>query len=83
MLKIKAEKMGNLEEMGYTKIKNLCYYKKIGNNKSIQVDIEDRTISLDIGCKDVYSVVLINCLDDFYELFENDMVEKVVEDGRI
>lgn len=78
MLKIKAEKMGNLEEMGYTKIKNLCYYKKIGNNKSIQVDIDDRTISLDVGCKDVYSVVL-NCLDDFYELFKNDMVE-VVED---
>ena len=83
MLKIKADKMGNLEEMGYIKIKNLCYYKKIGNNKSIQVDIEDRTISLDIGCKDVYSVVLINCLDDFYELFENDMVEKEADDEQI
>ena len=80
MLKIKAEKMGNLDGMGYTKIKDFCYYKKIGNNKSIQVDINDRTISLDIGCKDVYSVVLINCLDDFYELFKNNMVEKVVED---
>lgn len=80
MLKIKDEKMKDLEKMGYTKIKDFCYYKKIGNNKSIQVDIDDRTISLDVGCKDVYSVVLINCLDDFYELFKNDMVEKVVED---
>lgn len=80
MLKIKEDKMGNLDRMGYTKIKDFCYYKKIGNNKSIQVDINDRTISLDIGCKDVYSVVLINCLDDFYELFKNDMVEKVVDD---
>lgn len=79
MLKIKADKMKDLERLGYTKIRNLCYYKKIGNNKSIQVDIEDRTISLNVGCKDVYSVVLINCLDDFYELFKNDMVE-VVED---
>ena len=80
MLKIKEDKMKDLDGMGYTKIKDFCYYKKIGNNKSIQVDINDRTISLDIGCKDVYSVVLINCLDDFYELFKNDMVEKVVED---
>ena len=79
MLKIKADKMGNLDGMGYTKIKDFYYYKKIGNNKSIQVDIDDRTISLNVGCKDVYSVVLINCLDGFYELFKNDMVE-VVED---
>ena len=51
MLKIKDEKMKDLEKMGYTKIKDFCYYKKIGNNKSIQVDIDDRTISLDVGCK--------------------------------
>lgn len=66
-------------EWGILKLKIFAIIKKIGNNKSIQVDIDDRTISLDIGCKDVYSVVLINCLDDFYELFKNDMVE-VVED---
>lgn len=79
MLKIKADKMKYLDGMGYTKIKDFCYYKKIGNNKSIQVDIDDRTISLDVGCKDVYSVVL-NCLDDFYELFKNDMVEVVKDE---
>lgn len=77
MLKIKADKMGNLDGMGFIKSKDFCYYKKIGNNKSIQVDIDDRTISLNVGCKDVYSVVLINCLDGFYELFKNDMVEVV------
>lgn len=79
MLKIKADRMKDLDGMGYTKIKDFYYYKKIGNNKSIQVDFNDGTISLNVGCKDVYSVVLINCLDDFYELFKNDMVE-VVED---
>lgn len=79
MLKIKAEKMKDLDGMGYTKIRNLCYYKKIGNNKSIQVDIEDRTISLYIGSKDVYLIVLENGLEGLYELFKLDMVE-VVED---
>ena len=85
MLKIKEDKMKDLEKFGFKK--SYCFdgyiyfynlYKDYGLSITIEI-MEDRAIILDIldvdGIND-----WTDELDILYELFANDMVEKVVED---
>lgn len=88
MLKIKEDKMQELEKFGFKKCQcpdgnNHTFYvyfydihKNYGDGSYIQVEImPDRSISLIANCNDIWTYEL----DILYELFANDMIEKVVE----
>ena len=81
MLKIKADKMQDLEKFGFRKLNSLdgyVYFYNIYKSYGLYIEIEivqDRTIVLNVNCDDVSIVEL----DIFYELFANNMVEKVAE----
>ena len=91
MLKIKEDKIQELEKFGFKKCKatgGVVYFYDIYKNEekkyhllhyySSYIDVEvmqDRTITLDVNCDDVR----IDELDIFWKLFANDMVEKVGE----
>lgn len=80
MLKIKEDKMQELEKFGFKK--HNCYgcdghiYEyNIYKNNGLYITIEimpDRTITLDVNCDEDW----VDELDIFWELFANDMVEK-------
>ncbi len=80
MLKIKENKIQELEKLGFRKCEctgGFIYYN-IYKNYDLYIEIEvmqDRTITLDVNCDDVWT----DELDILYELFANDMVEKVEE----
>lgn len=82
MLKIKEDKMQELEKFGFKKCKSIggfTYYYQIYKNYGLYIEIEvmqDRTITLNVNCDDVWT----DELDIFYELLANDMVEKVGEE---
>ena len=81
MLKIKADKMQELEKLGFKKWYSsggCIYFYDIYKNYGLYIEIEvmeDRTITLDVNCDDVW----VDELDILYELFANDIVEKVEE----
>ena len=76
MLKIKEDKIQELEKLGFKKCKATggdIYFYNIYKNYGLYIEFEvmqDRTITLDVNDE----------LDILWELFTNDMVEKVVED---
>lgn len=78
MLKIKSDKMQELEKFGFRKCEctgGYIYFYDIYKNCGLYITIEvmqDRTITLDANCDDDWT----DKLDIFYELFANDMVEK-------
>lgn len=83
MLKIKADKMNELEKFGFKKRKTLggeyVYHKDMYNNYGLYIVIEimpSRIITFVVNCDDV---CVDAELDILYELFANDMVEKVEE----
>ena len=88
MLKIKEDKMQDLEKLGFKKCKcsdEYIYfyhlYKDYGLSITIEI-AEDRTIILDV--LDVNGIdIWTDELNILYELFANDMIEKVVEDEDI
>lgn len=78
MLKIKEDKMQELEKLGFVKCETSkgCiyyyhFYQKLGSYISLIVNM-DRTLTLDINCEEDWT----DELDIFWELFANDMVEK-------
>ena len=81
MLKIKEDKIKDLEKFGFKKCEATggdIYFYYIYKNNVLYIDLEimqDRTIIIDVNCDDVWT----DELDIFYELFANDMVEKDVE----
>lgn len=81
MLKIKEDKMQELEKLGFKKCEATggdIYFYDIYKNYGLYIDIEvmqDRTITLDVNCDEVW----IDELDIIWELFANNMVEKVGE----
>lgn len=81
MLKIKENKIQELEKLGFVKCKSandFIYYYQIYKNYGLYIEIVvnvDRTITLDVNCDDVWT----DDIDIFYELFANDIVEKVEE----
>lgn len=81
MLKIKEDKMHELEKLGFKKCEAICgdiYFYDIYKNYDLYIEIEvmtDRTITLDIYCDEVWT----DELDILWELFTNNMVEKVDE----
>ena len=81
MLKIKEDKMQELEKLGFRKCEcsgGYIYSYDIYKNYGLYIEIEvmqDRTITLDVNCDDVWT----DELDILYELFANDMVEKAKE----
>lgn len=78
MLKIKEDKMQELEKLGFRKCRatgGYIYFYDIYKNYGLDITVEvmqDRTIILDINCSNVW----IDELDIFWKLFANDMVEK-------
>lgn len=80
MLKIKADKMKDLEKFGFKNAFDEFYIKNVAENKSYIVDIENRELSFQIDCHNVNIIVIKNILNDIYYLIKADMVEKVVED---
>ena len=55
---------------------NIQYWSVKHNGLYIDLEImQDRTITIDVNCDDVWT----DELDIFYELFANDMVEKADE----
>lgn len=78
MLKIKEDKMQELEKFGFKKCKctgGYIYFYDVYKNYGLYIEIEvmqDRTITLDVNCDDVWT----DELDILWELFANDMVEK-------
>ena len=84
MLKIKEDKMQELEKFGFEKIYNLstkdvyCYYYLFFFNKGEYIEISiglDRIVNIWANCEET-------CIDNlaiFYDLFANDMIEKVGE----
>ena len=81
MLKIKENKIQELEKLGFRKCEctgGFIYYYNIYKNYGLYIEIkvmQDRAITLDVNCDDVWT----DELDILYELFANDMVEKVEE----
>ena len=81
MLKIKEDKMQELEKLGFRKCMDTdgyIYFYDIYKNYGLYIEVEvmkDRTITLDVNCDDVWT----DELDIFWKLFANDMVEKVDE----
>ncbi len=81
MLKIKEDKMQELEKLGFRKCRatdGYIYLYYIYKNYGLYIEVEvmkDRTITLDVNCDDVWT----DELDIFWKLFANDMVEKVGE----
>lgn len=77
MLKIKEDKIQELEKLGFGKCKcsgGFIYYYHIYKNNGLYIVIEvmqDRTITLDVNCDEEWT----DELDIFWELFANDMVE--------
>lgn len=78
MLKIKEDKMQELEKLGFRKYMatdGYIYFYDIYKNYGLYIEVEvmkDRTITLDVNCDDVWT----DELDIFWKLFANDMVEK-------
>ena len=78
MLKIKEDKMQELEKLGFKKSKatggDIYFYdihKILGLYIKLEV-MQDRTITLDVNCDEDWT----DELDILWELFANDMVEK-------
>ena len=82
MLKIKEDKMQELEKFGFEKCEATggnIYFYDIYKNYGLYIEIEvmqDRTIILDVNCDEVWT----DELDILWELFTNDMIEKVGEE---
>ena len=80
MLKIKDDKMKDLEKFGFEKVDNYHFNKKYSHvcrfGYSINKIIIERNgiLHFNVPTKIVY--------DFLYDLIKADMVEKVVEDGR-
>lgn len=84
MLKIKKDKMQELEKFGFIKCKYISTHKPLYMTQiymhyqlhiNLIIDVADRIIKIDANCYDV----TIDNLDIIYELIANDMVEKVDE----
>ena len=75
MLRIKQEKLQELEKFGFVEqeLKGCCYTKDIDISIICFIDKNDRDIWF--GCNGV-----IDKLDIIYDLIKANMVEKVVED---
>lgn len=85
MLKIKADKMKDLEKFGFKKCNStggFIYFYIISKNYGEYVELVvnvDRSITLDVNYEDYFT----DDMDIFYDIIKADMVEKVVEDERI
>lgn len=76
MLKIKADRMGELEKFGFIKFKE--NYWTFGNTDECDIGIlADRTIS--IGTADYQARAITKGLKPLYDLIKADMVEEVTE----
>lgn len=74
MLKIKAERMGELEKMGFKKNKNggYSYYLIWNYGQYVVIDVlPNRELALCVNYEDCY----IDNLQIFYDLIKADMVE--------
>ena len=91
MLKIKAEKMKDLEKFGYKKIemyigghsfevyhKNL--FRSFGRFVDVYVYKTSRLLEIEISFSSENELTLCKEIDFIYDLIKADMVEKVVED---
>ena len=85
MLKIKEDRIKDLEKLGFKKKKTLgggyVYTYDVYNHNGAYISIEivlDRTLAIYISDSD--SIWLDEELEILYKLFANDMFEKVVED---
>lgn len=82
MLKIKADKMKDLEKFRFKKCNStggLIYFYTIAKNYGNYVEVivnVDRSITLDVNYEDYFTEEI----DILYDLIKADMVEKVVED---
>ena len=83
MLKIKADKMKDLEKMGYVQAdwnKDRVAKSYFGISINTKVNSKDyRMLYFKAGNGREYC----NKFDELYDLIKADIVEKVVEDGRI
>lgn len=82
MLKIKEDKMQDLEKFGFKKFEyndEISYCRQVYSNycfSYIEIEVmQDRRITLNIDCNGIRT----DKLDIFLELFANDMIEKVEE----
>lgn len=75
MLKIKEDKMKDLEKFGFVEreLRGWCYTKDCDISTTCFIDKNNREIWF--GCNGI-----INKLNILYDLIKADMVEKVVED---
>lgn len=78
MYKIKEDKMQELEKLAFKKCEctgGYIYFYHIYKNYGLYIDVvimQDRTITIDVNCDDVWT----DELDIFWKLFANNMVEK-------
>ena len=82
MLKIKEDKMQELEKFGFEKHKSIyggyIYTYNICNNHEscvVMYVMKDRKILFGVNCDEIWT----DELDILYELFANDMIEKEKE----
>lgn len=79
MLKIKEDKMKDLEKLGFNKNEDgLWLEKQLDNVFKITVVLNTRCITIDCISND--DIEWTDELDILYNLIKADMVEKVVED---
>lgn len=82
MLKIKEDRMKDLEKLGFIKCSStggFIYFYVISKNYGEYVELVvnvDRSITLDVNYEDYFT----DDMDILYDLITSGMVEKVVED---
>lgn len=82
MLKIKEDKMKDLEKFGFIRLTKLFgdRYQKSVQGGYINIEEFDREIEVYIDVADFILGSPVDCCDTIYDLIKADMVEKVVDD---